>query len=100
MKRSLKRSSRNKGFIMQDVGIILVSVLAAFLLVYTGALKHVIAAVGGATPGASFIAGFFFTSVFTTAPAVAALGTIAEHQNMFVTALFGAAGAMLGDMLI
>ena len=48
----------------------------------------------------SFIAGTFFTSVFTTAPAIVALGEIAHANSVLWTALFGALGAVVGDLLI
>jgi membrane protein DedA with SNARE-associated domain len=48
----------------------------------------------------SFVAGLFFTSIFTTAPAIVTLGQIAEANNIWATALFGAFGALIGDLLI
>ncbi len=42
----------------------------------------------------------FFTSVFTTAPAIVALGEFAKEGSLLVTAFFGAAGAVIGDLLI
>ncbi len=48
----------------------------------------------------SFIAGFFFTSAFTTAPAVVALGQIAKNGSLFYTAFFGALGSLFGDLII
>jgi uncharacterized membrane protein YdjX (TVP38/TMEM64 family) len=48
----------------------------------------------------SFIAGIFFTSVFTTAPAIVALGEIARTNSLVLTAFFGALGSVVGDLLI
>jgi uncharacterized membrane protein YdjX (TVP38/TMEM64 family) len=42
----------------------------------------------------------FFTSLFTTAPAVIALGEIAQINSIWVTALLGALGALVVDTLI
>ena len=48
----------------------------------------------------SFIAGMFFTSVLTTAPAIVSLGELGQHIAPWKVALFGAAGAVSGDILI
>ncbi|MEK7178156.1 MAG: hypothetical protein AAB721_00655 [Patescibacteria group bacterium] len=48
----------------------------------------------------SFIAGMFFTSVFTTAPAIATLGEIARTNSAVLVAIFGAMGAVIGDLII
>ncbi len=49
----------------------------------------------------SFLAGMFFTSVFTTAPAMVALGEIsALGGSVWLTAAIGAAGAVVGDLLL
>ncbi len=48
----------------------------------------------------SFVAGFFFTFAFTTAPAIAVLAEIAQANSIHLVALFGASGALLGDLII
>jgi hypothetical protein len=48
---------------------------------------------------ASFLAGLFFTSFFTTAPAVVALGQIALNNNIAIVSVFGALGAVCGDAI-
>jgi hypothetical protein len=48
----------------------------------------------------SFIAGMFFTSIFTTAPAIATLGEISQSNSILITALFGSLGAVVGDLVI
>jgi uncharacterized membrane protein YdjX (TVP38/TMEM64 family) len=42
----------------------------------------------------------FFTSAFTTAPAIAALGEISFQNGIIETALWAALGAVIGDMII
>lgn len=49
---------------------------------------------------ASFVAGFFFTSLFTLAPASIALGALGEFHPHIWVALWGAAGAVIGDLLL
>src|SRR3989344_3021360 len=48
----------------------------------------------------SFIAGMFFTSILTTAPAIVALGELGQHIAPWKVALLGGAGAVCGDILI
>ena len=48
----------------------------------------------------SLFAGLFFTSVLTTAPASAILGVLATKTSPWTVIFFGAAGAMIGDLVI
>lgn len=48
----------------------------------------------------SFIAGIFFTSLLTIAPASVVLAGLAMHGHPIEIALFGAMGAVVGDMLL
>lgn len=48
----------------------------------------------------SFIAGMFFTSAFTVAPAIAVLSKIADTHSLLSTAVFGGIGALAGDFVI
>lgn len=86
-------TKRNRNFLFQDTGIIVLSVLVAVLLVKTGAVSE-LSRIG------SFVAGMFFTSIFTTAPAIVTLSEIARVNSIFSTALFGALGAVTGDIII
>jgi hypothetical protein len=49
---------------------------------------------------ASFIGGLFFTSLFTTVPAIAFLGEVARENSILTTAFVGACGSLVGDMII
>ena len=48
----------------------------------------------------SLFAGSFFTTMFTTAPAIVVLGELAQETSPFMVALFGGFGAMAGDYLL
>src|SRR3989344_2640952 len=48
----------------------------------------------------SLIAGMFFTSVLTTAPAIVSLGELGQHIAPWKVALFGGAGAVCGDIFL
>ena len=96
----MKKRNGNENHILQDIAIIILSVLVAVLLVRTDVLGNILASAGQTEIFGAFIAGMFFTSIFTTAPAIAALGEISLLQGIFYTALLGAAGSVLGDLII
>lgn len=69
-------------------------------MVKTHILSGVLASASEIKSLSSLVAGFFFTSIFTTAPAIVALGEIAKNGSVFYTAFFGAIGSLLGDLII
>ena len=85
---------------MQDIAIISFSIFVAIFLVKTNVLSEVLLTTQELHSIGSFIAGMFFTSVFTTAPAIATLGHIARESSILNNAFFGAIGAVLGDIVI
>lgn len=89
-----------EGFFIHDIFIIALSVVVAILLVKTGALSQLLVLTKELELFGSFIAGMFFTSVFTTAPAIVTLGEIARVQSVLLTAIFGAIGSVVGDLII
>lgn len=48
----------------------------------------------------SFVAGVFFTSIFTSAPATVALAEIAKDNSIWSVALFGGIGSLGGDIFL
>src|SRR3989344_1298389 len=88
------------GFLMQDISIIVISVLIAFVLVETDTISRILDTTVELKLLGSFIAGIFFTSIFTTVPAIVTLGELAKINTVVPTALFGALGAVLGDLII
>ena len=91
---------RSNGFLLEDIAIIFLSIVLAVILVKTDALTKILTSSEELEIIGSFIAGFFFTSVLTTAPAIVTLGEIAQVNSVVSTAFFGAIGAMLGDLVI
>ncbi len=83
-----------------DLSIIFLSIIVAIILVRTHALEGILATTKNFAFLSSFIAGIFFTNVFTTAPAMVALGEISASSSAASVALFGALGAVCGDFLI
>jgi hypothetical protein len=84
----------------KELSFIVASFIFALFLVQSGAVAEFISATEGMTALAAFITGIFFTSVFTIAPASIALAKIAEQALPAEVALWGALGAMFGDLVI
>jgi hypothetical protein len=76
------------------------SIWAAWAIVHFNLVEHSLAQAGDGLLWASLIAGLFFTSLLTTAPAIAVLGELSLEGNLFVIALLGSLGAVAGDYLI
>jgi hypothetical protein len=93
-------SSQKKNYLFHDFSIIALSIIVALVMVKTDLLSSLIDSTAGMKSLGSFIAGMFFTSLFTTAPAIVALGELAKSGSVIETAIFGAFGAVLGDLLI
>lgn len=92
--------NHNQHDLMRDFAIIALSVLIAVILAVTDILTKILASAQEFKFLGSFIAGMFFTSVFTIAPSVVALGKIAQANSILQVAIFGAAGAVIGDLII
>lgn len=89
-----------RGYLVQDLMIIIMSFFLAIVLVKTHVVTNLLLTTQDYGLLGSFVAGLFFTSIFTTAPSVIALGEISQMQSTLQVAFFGAAGAMIGDLLI
>jgi hypothetical protein len=86
--------------LMRDLGIILLGVIIALILVKTGALGTLLTSTLELKSIGSLIAGIFFVSVFTAAPATIVLAEIAKANSIIFVAFFGGLGAMVGDFII
>ena len=85
--------------ITKDLITLGISILFAIFLVQSGAV-HAMVDAGGNVYAASFVAGIFFTSIITTAPAVAVFGGLEHGGNILAVALVGALGAVIGDYIL
>lgn len=83
-----------------DTLVVVASVLFAIYIVKSGAIHLLVSATSGNMALASFIAGLFFTSLFTTAPATVVLGELAQQGSLPMVALAGAVGAVMSDYLL
>lgn len=93
------RRSRALRELGKDILFIGVGFAIMLFLSTSGVLDTIIGLIGN-TAVASFAAGIFFTSVFTIGPASIALANIAKHGAVPEIAIWGALGAMCGDLLI
>ncbi len=95
----MDKSTQNN--LTRDIGIVVFSIIVAILLIQTGAIEEILKRTQDVWFLDSFIAGMFFTSIFTVAPALVALGEIAQSaQSVFLVALFGGLGALCGDLIM
>lgn len=95
-----KKTKHSLKSFVQDILLFGVSIFSAIMLVRSGALDFLVGVADDYTILASFLAGLFFTSFFTTAPAIVVLGKIALNNNLAIVAVFGALGAVCGDAII
>lgn len=90
----------NGYLLIQDLLIIASSIAFAVYLAKTEILLYALSSTKELEIIGSFIAGIFFTSIFTTAPSIVALGELSQANSILPTALFGALGAVVGDLII
>lgn len=84
----------------RDIFIVVASIVVAVLLVRLGIIESFIGDSTTSLVFASFVAGAFFTSLFTVAPAGVALVAIGQSLSPVLVAFFAALGAVIIDMLI
>lgn len=83
-----------------DAVILLLSIVAAVVLAHLGVFAHILTLAQGFQIASSFIAGIFFTSMFTVGISSVAFVEIAQNGNATAIALAGAVGAVFGDMVL
>ena len=91
---------KQKKHLFQDVLLLIISIGFAVYMVKSGLAHELIAHLDGLSWLGIIIAGIFFTSIFTTAPAIAILGTFAETTSLPVLVVLGGIGAVLGDYVL
>ncbi len=81
---------------------VLTSVVLAYLVFKSGILGYILTQTFEIELVGAFVAGFFFTSLISTAPAIVALGTIAGagHEPLWMIAIVGGLGSLLGDLIL
>jgi membrane protein DedA with SNARE-associated domain len=84
----------------RDLCVIGVGMVATIYLSQSGFLPATLARLEPQAALGSFIAGLFFTSAFTIAPASAVLAGLSGVAPQLLVAFWGALGAMFGDALL
>lgn len=86
--------------LLRDGLIIAASLIAAWGIVRSSLVDYLILMSDGLYVLDAFVGGLFFTSVFTTAPAIAFLVKLGQIYPAYAIALVGGVGALLGDLII
>lgn len=97
----MKNLRKKSGYaLLYDIIIIALGIAVTVFLSKFGVIDSIVYALRNYSILASFFAGVFFTSTFTIAPASVAIVHIAEHVPLPSLALWGALGAMCGDLIL
>jgi hypothetical protein len=86
--------------LIRDLFIIAGSIVVAIILGKSGAIQTLLGIGDDWAIVSSLIAGAFFTSIFTIAPAAIGLVAISETASPLLVAIFGAIGAMMVDVIV
>lgn len=86
--------------ITREAWILVASSLLSVWLLKSGAMGAFVENAAEFEEISSFLAGVFFTSILTAAPAIVTLAELGQHLAPWKVALFGGMGAVCGDVLI
>jgi len=89
-----------KSSVIGDIFLIILSLVAAYFLAKTNFVANFLLATQGVKLVGIFLAGFFFTSIFTIAPAMVMIAELAIYNSLWTLAIVGGIGAVVGDYLI
>jgi hypothetical protein len=101
MKKQVKGKRRKGGYaLLYDIIIIALGIVVAVILSKLGAIDALVSGLRGYSIMAAFVAGLFFTSTFTIAPASVAIAHLAKEMPVPTLAFWGALGAVCGDLIL
>lgn len=89
-----------KKHLQKDFRIIVFSAIFGFALLKSGVIENLFFSIQNFKFFGNFIAGVFFTSIFSVIPATAVFVEMAKFNNLITMAFLGAAGAVFGDFVI
>jgi hypothetical protein len=84
----------------RDLFFIGLSIVLTVILVRFGILESILSVSNDFSILSSFIAGLFWTSVFTISPASIAIAHLSHSVDIVTLATWGALGSMFGDLII
>jgi len=90
----------HKQKIKRDLILIGLSLIFGIILLKTGLVKHALLQSEQLEILGIFIAGVLFTSIFTTIPAIIALGELSTRVPLPILVVVGGIGALFGDYII
>lgn len=96
----MKKYKKQHKPLFHDIVMITCGVIIAIFLSRTGIFDLIINNFINHYILASFVAGIFFTSIFTIAPASVALVHISEYAPLNGIVFWGALGAVCGDLIL
>ena len=94
----MQKRSRNE--LIVDLFVIVLSVIIAVLIAKSNVIMDILAASEELEYISIFIAGVFFTSAFTVAPATVALSQIVQVNHLATVLIIGTIGAVIGDLIL
>lgn len=89
-----------KNWRYKNTTLLLISLFVFFFLATTSVTQSLIQSLGSTGYIGAFLAGMFFVSIFTVAPAGVVLFNLADTLHPVEIALLAGAGAVVGDYLI
>ncbi|HWO07398.1 MAG TPA: hypothetical protein VNM40_02330 [Candidatus Paceibacterota bacterium] len=84
----------------RNLFLIGLSMYAAYGMMYSGVVSRWIDGANEYAMLGSFVAGMFFTSLFTLAPAIVALAELSQSTPWHLVVVPGALGSVVGDLLL
>jgi len=100
MQKKSRKQKDNKRALIRDLAMIFIGIVFALFLSSFGIIDYIISIFKDYYIISSFIAGVFFTSVFTLAPASITLIHIAQDSPIAGVVVWGGLGAMCGDLIL
>jgi hypothetical protein len=89
-----------RGWKYKNTTLLIVSLIVFFYFADSVIVRSVIHSLGTTGYVGAFVAGIFFVSTFTVAPAAVVLFYLAEQLNPLEVALLAGLGGVVGDLLI
>ncbi len=83
-----------------EAWLFLIGILVSVWIIQSGIVGATIGAFGNLQELAAFFVGFFYTSVLTTAPAIAAFTELSSELVLWKIAVFGSVGAVVGEVFM
>ncbi|MDO8430729.1 MAG: hypothetical protein Q7S72_01960 [Candidatus Taylorbacteria bacterium] len=100
MLKTKSRKNKNTHALLRDIVMISIGIVIAFILSKAGAIDYIIYIFNDHYAITAFLAGIFFTSIFTLAPSSITLVHIAQDSPVGSVVFWGGLGAMFGDLIL